>query len=79
MHITLIVSSTIGAFLYDRTQNLDATALKEATTYKALTAIQEIFLAYNMFFILDEKKKPDIIRDESRNITYQVLNVVKEK
>ncbi len=31
-----------------------------------------------MFFILDEEKRPDIIRDESRNISYNLLNVVKQ-
>lgn len=30
-----------------------------------------------MFFILDETKRADIIRDEGRNITYQVLDVIK--
>ncbi len=31
-----------------------------------------------MFFILDEGKRPDIIRDEGRNISYNLLNVVKQ-
>ena len=38
-----------------------------------------MFLSYNMFFILDEAKKLDIIRDEGRHITYAVLTVVKPK
>ena len=32
-----------------------------------------------MFLILDEEKRPDIMRDERRHITYQVLDVVKER
>ena len=32
-----------------------------------------------MFFILDEAKKLDIIRDEGRHITYAVLDVVKPR
>lgn len=32
-----------------------------------------------MFFILDEERKIDIIRDEGRNITYQVLDVIMPK
>lgn len=32
-----------------------------------------------MFFILADKRKPDIIRDEGRHITYQVLDVVKKR
>ena len=38
-----------------------------------------MFLSYNMFFILDEAKKLDIIRDEGRHITYAVLDVVKPR
>ena len=38
-----------------------------------------MFLSYNMFFILDEAKKLDIVRDEGRHITYAVLTVVKPK
>ena len=32
-----------------------------------------------MFFILDEEKKLDIVRDEGRHITYAVLDVFKPK
>ena len=32
-----------------------------------------------MFFILDEERRIDIIRDEGRNITYQVLDVIMPK
>ena len=38
----------------------------------ALGAMQDIFLAYNMFFILDDSRRPDIIRDEGRQISYAV-------
>lgn len=34
-----------------------------------------MYLSYNMFFILDEAKKPDIILDERRNISYEVLDI----
>jgi hypothetical protein len=30
-----------------------------------------------MFFILDEDRRPDLIRDESRKVTYPLLEVVK--
>lgn len=32
-----------------------------------------------MFFILDEERRIEIIRDEGRNITYQVLDVIMPK
>lgn len=38
-----------------------------------------MYLAYNMFVILDEERRPDIIRDEGRRISYEVLDVVKPK
>ncbi len=43
-----------------------------------LTALQDIFLAYNMFFILEEGWRPDIIRDEARKVSYKILDVVKQ-
>jgi len=30
------------------------------------TALQDIFLAFNMFSILVKEKRPDIVRDEGR-------------
>ena len=33
-------------------------------------------MAYNMFFILDDNRKPDLIRDEGRQISYAVKNVI---
>jgi len=33
-------------------------------------AAQDIFLSYNMFLLLNNIKKPLIIRDERRKITY---------
>ena len=42
------------------------------------TALQDIFLAFNMFFILDEGQRPDIIRDEAKKVSYRLLKVVKE-
>ncbi len=44
-----------------------------------LTALQDIFLAYNMFFILDEENRPFIVRDQNNNIDYQLLDVYKPK
>ena len=38
--------------------------------------MQDIFLAYNMFSILYDNRKPDFIRDEGRKVTYAVKNVI---
>lgn len=38
--------------------------------------MQDIFLSYNMFFILDESK-PDVIRNENYNMSYPVLDTIK--
>jgi len=70
MHIALIVAITFAAFSVDRSKVNSAASFREATSYFALTAFQGIFLSYNMFFILDESKRPDLIHDEFRNITY---------
>lgn len=74
----MIIGSTIGAFLHDRYHSNVTVFAREYSAYIALTAIQEIFLAYNMFLILEEKR-PDIIRDEKRQISYALLDVVKPK
>ncbi len=70
MHISLIISSAIGAFLSERPHLNQTTAYREYSAYTTLTTFQEIFLAYNMFFILDDGKRPDIVRDEARDVTY---------
>ena len=46
-------------------------------SYEAFIALQDLFLAYNMFFLFDRTRRPDIIRDEGRKITYPILQVVK--
>ena len=38
--------------------------------------MQDIFLAYNMFFIFDVNREPDLIRDEGRRVSYAVKNVI---
>jgi hypothetical protein len=38
--------------------------------------MQDIFLAYNMFLIFDDNRRPDLIRDEGRKVTYAVKNVI---
>ena len=45
----------------------------------ALGAMQDIFLAYNMLIILDQNKQPSIIRDENRQVSYVLKNVIDER
>jgi hypothetical protein len=39
-------------------------------------ALQDTFLSYNILFILDFDKKPDLIRDEDHQITYALIDVI---
>ena len=65
IHLTIIFGTSIITFLTFRGQRTYTTYYRENTAYITLTAIQEIFLAYNMFFILDEDRRPDIVCDEN--------------
>ncbi len=48
------------------------------SSFLVFTALQDIFLAFIIFFILDEGQRPDIIRDEATKVSYRLLKVVKE-
>ncbi len=37
----------------------------------------DIFLSVMMFFILDPERQIDIVRDESRHVSYAVLDLIK--
>lgn len=69
-HVILIASTSICAILNNF-------YFQTGTSYNVLRAFQDIFLSYNMFFLLNENRKADLIRDESRMISYQLLDVVK--
>lgn len=70
MHVVLILANTVSALLYYRPNLKEKISDREFTALVALTAIQEIFLSYNMFFILSEEKRSDIFSDKGRNIDY---------
>ena len=44
----------------------------------SLAAIQDIYLAYNMFFVLSEIKKIDFVKVERNKFSYPVLTVTRE-
>ena len=80
MHIAVILGSSVLGFLIHTTKMYGGTTfIKAGTSWVALTALQGIYLAYNMFFILDEERRPDLIRDEGRKVTYPLLEVVKKQ
>ena len=81
MHIALIFSVCIATLIkliyWKKTKSLFGVAIMRTfTSQLALAAMQDIFLAYNMFFILDVNREPDLIRDEGRRISYAVMNVI---
>jgi len=41
-----------------------------------IMAVQDTFLSYNILFILDDNKRADLIRDENRQITYALVDVI---
>ena len=78
VHITVILGATITCFLCYQQSTFSVTSVRVQVAGLVLTALQDIFLAYNMFLILEEGWLPDIIRDEGRKISYKILDVVKQ-
>jgi len=75
-HIICVISYTLISFLADNvySKNQRGSALRIASTWYFLAAILDIFMAYMMFFILDDaSESPDIIRDEARKMSYPVI------
>lgn len=80
MHIAIIFGSSIVAlFYYNFEESFTAYQFRISTALITFTALQDTFLAYNLFFILDESRRPDIIRDETRRISYTLLDLIKPK
>lgn len=79
MHIALIIGSTFGVYLLNSGGFNSATYFRTSTASIVLTGILNYYLSCNIIFILDEEKRPDIIRDEGRKITYPLLEVVKSR
>ena len=76
-HIIFIITYTLISFLADNSVyiiNQQDSTLRIASTWYCMAAILDIFVAYMMFFILDEGSgSPDIIRDEARKVSYPVI------
>ena len=78
LHIIVVSASAITAFLLFINYNISSRyKLNLTIALEFFTALQDIFLSYNFFFILNESERPDIIRDENRSVTYPLLDVIK--
>ena len=63
-HVAIILANTIVAFLYYNVfTSYSATSYRLYSALLALTAAQDMFLSYNMFFILDESNPGDLYRN----------------
>ena len=78
MHIVIISGTTATFFLLSHLNITPVQHWRIDSSVLVFTALQDIFLAFNMFFILDEGQRPDIIRDEATKVSYRLLKVVKE-
>ena len=79
IHIALIFGSSFATlvFVIFESKGVNkANYVRSNTSCIVLFAMQDIFLAYNLFFILDANRRPDLIRDEGRQISYAVKNVI---
>ncbi len=82
-HITLIFVYTALSILGDNVKHFDGGAgngyevpsIRVLTAWVIIAGLQDIFMAFMMFFILDQEV--DVICDESRHISYAVLEVIK--
>ncbi len=78
LHEILILGYTVVTFLHDNVyESYSVINLRLTTTLFVFTALQDIFLSYMMFFILDAQTTPLFVRDESQQLDYAVLNVIK--
>ena len=78
MHIVIISGTTVTFFLLSIQKSASVLYWSIYSSFFVFTALQDIFLAFNMFFILDEGQRPDIIRDEAKKVSYRLLKVVEE-
>lgn len=75
-NVFLIVSTSINAIPANGNVGNTINSIRIVTSYNVLRSFLDLFLVYNMFLLLDGNKKVDIIRDERKNISYHLLDVV---
>ena len=80
-HIFLIIGYTTVSILND---NFDYkfSAVSEnriATSFAFMSGVVDIFLAFMMWFVLDDDENTTFIRDESVQMTYPIIEVIKKQ
>ena len=69
LHVILIFGYTVVAVLHDNVYiSYSVINLGLTTTLFIFTALQDIFFAYMIFFILDKRSPPIFVRDESQQL-----------
>jgi len=80
-HIVLIGLYTLFNFLADNFAGVmkTDTFYRVNTCYYFTSGLIDIFVAYMMWFVLDEENntQPIFIRDENSNSTYLVLDIIR--
>ena len=77
-HAIIILATTIVAFLlYNVFKDGTATYYRLLSALLFLTAVQDMFLSYNMFFIFEESNQGAVYRDRKNNLTYAVVDPFK--
>ena len=76
IHVTIILSNTVAAFMLDNVFKIfTQSSWRVYASVLLLTALQDIFLSTNMFFLLDEGSIPDVV--STGEFSYPVLDVLK--
>ncbi len=79
MHVILILVYTVLSFLaYNVYSPFKPSVTRDriSTAWYFFGGLQDIFIAFMMFFILDDGV--NIVRDEKTKVDYVVLNVINE-
>ena len=78
LHIILILSYTGLSFVYNNFGFLNT--IKEIdrmiTAINFFSGLIDIFVAYMMWFIIDDTSGPTFMRDDTSKITYPVLDIL---
>ena len=81
MHITMIVAYTIISILNDNVYagTFGNSLFRVATSFVFFSGLLDIFVAYMVWFVLQAQKDPLVIMTDQRyDVSYPVLDVVKE-
>ena len=75
-HVVVILVYTILSYLgLNVFRQIALSDARTLTTWNFVGGVSDLFIALNIWFILDEKKTPEVFRQG--NWSYAVLNVVR--